>query len=80
VDSSKEALPFERIIEGLLKPEMMVETVSSVRTAIQRGVLVNLIINNRAGGNAPVIAPQIARAMLPESEPKTVHRLNLREP
>jgi len=59
-DAYAKAYPFDRLIEGMLQPEMVRETVEIVKTAIEKGVLVNLIINNRAGGNAPLIAQAIA--------------------
>ncbi len=39
-----------------------------LKTAI--GELLNLIINNRAGGNAPLIAREIAEKFLGKKEPK----------
>jgi hypothetical protein len=43
------------------------DTVEILKTATERGVLPNLIINNRAGGNAPLIAQVIAEKFLPRS-------------
>jgi hypothetical protein len=40
-------------VEGMMAPEMILETVEIIKGAIEKDVLVNLIINNRAGGNAP---------------------------
>jgi hypothetical protein len=54
------AYTFDRLVEGMLQPEMVRETVEILKTAIEKGELVNLIINNRAGGNAPLIAQEIA--------------------
>jgi hypothetical protein len=39
---------------------MIEDTVKIVNEAIKDRIQVNLIINNRAGGNAPLIAQQIA--------------------
>jgi len=64
------AYPFDRLVEGMLEPEMVRETVEIVKTAIEKGVLVNLLINNRAGGNAPLIAWEIAKKFLGKKEPK----------
>jgi hypothetical protein len=52
-----------------MAPEMVLETVEIVKAAIEKGVLVNLIINNRAGGNAPIIAQIIAKKFMPENRP-----------
>jgi len=46
---------------------MVWETVAIVKGASEQGVLVNLIINNRAGGNAPLIAQEIAKKFVPEN-------------
>jgi hypothetical protein len=51
----------------MLRPEMVLETVDIIKGAIEKGVLVNLIINNRAGGNAPMIARKIAKKFVPEN-------------
>ncbi len=63
-DSYLRAYPFDRLVEGMLQPEMVSETGEIVRTALEKGVLVNLIINNRAGGNAPMIAQIIAKIFM----------------
>ena len=55
-DAYVRAHPFDRLVEGMLQPEMVLETVEIIKGAIEKGVLANLIINNRAGGNAPMIA------------------------
>jgi hypothetical protein len=62
------AHPFDRLVEGMLRPDMVEDTVRLMRTAIERGVHVNVIINNRAGGNAPMIARKIAERFLETEE------------
>jgi hypothetical protein len=49
--SYAQSYPFDRLEEGMLQPEMVLETVDIIKVAIKKGVLVNLIINYRAGGN-----------------------------
>ena len=61
----------------MLQPEMILETVEIVKTAIEKGVLLNLIINNRAGGNAPMIAQEIAEKFVGKSRSAAPHQLNL---
>ena len=68
-DSYVKAYPFDRLVKGMMAPEMVLETVDIVKNAVEKGVLVNLIINNRAGGNAPLIAQAIAEKFLPQSRP-----------
>jgi hypothetical protein len=48
------------MVSGMLDPEMIEDTVKIVNEAIKDKIQVNLIINNRAGGNAPPIAQKIA--------------------
>jgi uncharacterized protein YecE (DUF72 family) len=58
------AHPFDKMVEGMLSPEAIEDTVELMREGIEQGVNVNLIINNRAGGNAPMIARLIAQEFL----------------
>jgi len=48
------------MVPGMLDPEMIEDTAKIVNEAMKDRVRVNLIINNRAGGNAPLIAQKIA--------------------
>ena len=54
------AHPFNRMIDGMMSPQMINETVEIMLTAIDEGVHINVVINNRAGGNAPIIAQKIS--------------------
>jgi uncharacterized protein YecE (DUF72 family) len=56
-DSYVQAYPFDKLVEGMLQPEMILETVDIMMQAVNQGVVVNVIINNRAGGNAAVSLP-----------------------
>ena len=49
-------------------PEMIEDTVKTVNEAIKEKIQVNLIINNRAGGNAPLIAQNIAARLHKERQ------------
>jgi hypothetical protein len=53
----------------MLQPEMILETVDIMRQGVEQGVLVNVIINNRAGGNAPLLAQLIAGKFLKKPVP-----------
>jgi len=66
-DAYAQAHPFDRLIEGMLQPRMVDETAKLIQEAIDRGVKVNVLINNRSGGNAPLIAQQIATRFLAQS-------------
>jgi len=54
------AFPFNRMVEGMMSPRMPDETAQVMLNAIKQDVQTNLIINNRAGGNAPLIAQKVA--------------------
>ena len=59
-ESYAQAFPFDKMVPGMLDPEMIEDTVKIVNEATKDKVRANLIINNRAGGNAPLIAQKIA--------------------
>lgn len=58
------AYPFDKLIEGMISHHMVEETVEIMSAAIQEGVGVNVIINNRAGGNAPLITQRVSAKFL----------------
>ncbi len=59
-DAYARAHPFNAMVEGLFQPHMVEETVDVAEEALSQDIHVNLIINNRSGGNAPHIARLIA--------------------
>jgi hypothetical protein len=68
-DSYLQTYPLDRLVEGMVQPEMILETVDLMWQAVSQGVLVNVIINNRAGGNAPLIAELVAKKFKERMEP-----------
>jgi len=52
----------------VLDPEMIEDTAKIVNEAQKDKVQVNLVINNRAGGNAPLIAEKIAERLYKEKQ------------
>jgi len=58
------AHPFDRLVEGMLQAEMVEETSELLWIGVNQGVRMNVLINNRAGGNAPMIAQQVAQRFL----------------
>ena len=58
------AYPFNKMINGMMTPQMIEETVEIMLTAIDEGVRINVVVNNRAGGNAPIIAQKISEKFL----------------
>jgi hypothetical protein len=67
-DSYLKAHPFGKLIEGMLQPEMVLETIEIMRAAIEQQILINVIVNNRAGGNAPLIARHIAEKFIGKTQ------------
>jgi uncharacterized protein YecE (DUF72 family) len=59
-DAYVRAHPFDHLIDGMMSPGMIHETVEIMGAGIDQQVHMNVIINNRAGGNAPLIAQKIA--------------------
>jgi uncharacterized protein YecE (DUF72 family) len=55
--------PFDKLVDDLFQPKMMEETVTLVRSVLAQDAVVYLIINNRAGGNAPLLAQKVAEGL-----------------
>jgi len=53
------AHPFDKLVDGMLHQEMINETVDIIEKAVKEDIETNILINNRAGGNAPFIAERI---------------------
>ncbi len=58
------AHPFDKLIDGMMSHHMVEETAEIMSAAIREGISVNVIINNRAGGNAPRIAQRVSEKFL----------------
>lgn len=63
-DAYAQAFPFTKVVDGMLQYEMVEETAELMWKGLQQKVTMNVIINNRAGGNAPMIAQHIAKKFL----------------
>lgn len=68
-DSYIQAYPFDQLVEDMLQPEMILERVDLIWQGVNQGAVMNVIINNRAGGNAPLLAKMIAEKFLKKLEP-----------
>jgi uncharacterized protein YecE (DUF72 family) len=68
------AYPFDRMVDGMQDPLMVEETVHLMHTAIQEKTQIQVIVNNRAGGNAPDIARQIAERFVESQATSAGHR------
>lgn len=60
----EKAHPFDKMVEGMLQPKMIEETAQLMHQGIEKGVKVMVLVNNRTGGNAPLIAQAIAEKFL----------------
>jgi len=60
-DAYARAFPFDRLIEEMIQPGMIPQTARLMREAVRNDVEINIIINNRAAGNAPGLAQRIVR-------------------
>lgn len=63
-DAYAKARPFDRVIPGMLQAGMVQDTVDIMAAAISRGLPIHIIVNNRAGGNAPLIARMICESFI----------------
>jgi hypothetical protein len=67
-ESYAKAFPFDKMVPGMLDSKMIENTAKMVNEAQKDKVQVNLIINNRAGGNAPLIAEKITERLYKEKQ------------
>jgi len=67
-DAYARAHPFNALIKGMQSPGMVRDTTELIKRGIEKKVRINVIVNNRAGGNAPLIAQQVAREFLASPE------------
>ena len=62
------AFPFDKLIHGMMSPDMVEDTAAVMQAAVEQGVHAHVIVNNRAGGNAPIIAQKVAERFLQDSK------------
>jgi len=62
-DSYAKAFPFDKMVDGMINPEMIDDAIQIIMEGVRQRKRMNLIINNRAGGNGPMIAQQIAKRL-----------------
>ena len=60
-DAYARAFPFDRLIEEMIHPRMVPQTIQLMLKAIEADIEINIIINNRSAGNAPLLAARIVR-------------------
>ncbi len=59
-----QAYPFNALVDSMLNPLMVEEAADLMWTAIDQNIRVNIIVNNRAGGNAPLVGRRVAKRFL----------------
>jgi uncharacterized protein YecE (DUF72 family) len=62
-DSYDKAFPFDKMVDGMMNPGMIDDAIEIIMEGVRQRKRMNLIVNNRAGGNAPTIAQQIAERL-----------------
>ncbi len=63
-DAYARAHPFDKLLDGMMSNEMIDHTVEIMKEAVNQDTGINVIVNNRSGGNAPLIAGEVAKAFL----------------
>jgi uncharacterized protein YecE (DUF72 family) len=63
-DAYAQAHPFNALVNGMQTPGMVEDATRMITAAIEGGTRISVIVNNRAGGNAPLLAQQIAQGFL----------------
>jgi uncharacterized protein YecE (DUF72 family) len=58
------AHPFNQLVEDRQTRTMVQETAELIWLAIEKGIHINIIVNNRAAGNAPLLSREIAQRFL----------------
>ena len=76
-DTYVKTFPFDKLVKEMLQPEMVLETVDIMQRALDQGIGVNILVNNRAGGNAPLIAQALAEKFVSTNRPKTSSQMSL---
>ena len=59
-DSYEKTFPFDKPVEGFMNPEMIPEAVDIIKEGSKNGVCMNVILNNRCCGNAPILAKELS--------------------
>ena len=63
-DAYAKAHPFDKLVEGMMQPAMIHETAELMRHGIKEKIETNILINNRAGGNAPMLAKKVVERFI----------------
>jgi uncharacterized protein YecE (DUF72 family) len=55
-----QAHPFDALVDTMVNPTMVEEAAELMWEAVDNTMRINIIVNNRAGGNAPLVGRQVA--------------------
>ena len=61
--SYEQAFPFDRMTEGMLRDDMVEDTLEVIKGVIQQGKRLFILINNRFGGSAPLTGQILVERM-----------------
>lgn len=65
------AHPFNKLLRDMLQPSMVADTADLMGKGLEQNIEVNVLINNRAGGNAPQIAQLVSMEFLTREGQRT---------
>jgi hypothetical protein len=55
-DAYARAFSFDKLVDGMVPPEMIQDTVEIMHKGVDENIETSILVNNRAGGNAPLLA------------------------
>lgn len=62
-DSYEKTFPFDKTVEELVNPETIPETIDIVQAGTKQGVCMNIILNNRCTGSAPIMSQELCERL-----------------
>ncbi|MHC1724714.1 MAG: DUF72 domain-containing protein [Syntrophobacteraceae bacterium] len=71
-DAYAKAFPFDRLLDEMIQPGMISQTAKLMWECIEQEIEINVVINNRAGGNAPRLAQKIVKEFIEMGKGKSV--------
>ena len=69
-DAYAKAHPFNALVDGMMTPSMPDDVADTASRILETGPRINIVVNNRSGGNAPLIAKIVARRLLEKMSSK----------
>ncbi len=58
------AHPFNTLVDGMLDEDLVEENVALMQEILNEGAKINVIVNNRYGGNAPLVVQKLAERLI----------------